>query len=109
MNNQTSFENRKISVIPELIGWCMLLYAIVIPIYCKYFYDGSGLMPVWLSDHFTLIKSWPMSVYFIFYFVVFRVLCAACRRRELERNAVVHVNEYELMDPNCRDGDNVEE
>ena len=101
MDHQTSTENRKESVIGDVIGWIMMVYAVVLPIFCKYYYTELNILPSWLNDYFALIKSWPLYILVLFYFIVINVLCAAHRRKRLEKSLLLTCSdETALMDSN---------
>lgn len=102
MDHQTSTENRKDRAVGDIIGWIMMVYAIVLPVYCKYCYTELKVFPSWLNDYFTLIKSWPIYVLLPFYFIVIQVLRAAHRRKRLEKfPALPCSDETALTDSEC--------
>lgn len=99
MDHQTSTENRKNYAMGDIIGWIIMIYAIVLPVYCKYYYTELSFIPSWLDDYFTLIKSWPMYVFVLFYFIIIQVLRAAHRRKSMEKTlALTCSDETALLD-----------
>lgn len=101
MNHKTSGEKERTIRTRDFLGWIMLIFAIAVPVYCKYFYTEQNIFPAWLKEQLTLIKSWPVFVCFAFYFIIAESLYAAFSSRRQKNDIPADFGKYELMDPGC--------